>query len=229
MSLPDVASDAVGVDVETLIIIKMENAINERARLGGTKHNARLPRAGIVAAKILLGTVMTQNCISILFRSNCPVTCSNSTRLVQLNDCGFHELRYSEKFLQTPQRKFAKIRQHQRNAVSEPVLHMFSANQQARTSTVSTQVQYLISWILLQYSRVAQATRSAFDQVYVRDIQGHSQVPTVVILCRRSASPPSMTSFVCAAHRRVQCSRAEWRYMAQVTLSNSLPLLQCTP
>ena len=108
MSLPDVASDAVGVDVETLIIIKMENAINERARLGGTKHNARLPRAGIVAAKILLGTVMTQNCISILFRSNCPVTCSNSTRLVQLNDCGFHELRYSEKFLQTPQRNSPK-------------------------------------------------------------------------------------------------------------------------
>ena len=48
MSLLDVASDAVGVDVETLISIKMENAINERARLGGTKHNALLPRGGIV-------------------------------------------------------------------------------------------------------------------------------------------------------------------------------------
>ena len=29
-------------------------------------------------------------------------------------------------------------------------------------------------------TRVTQATRSAFDQVYARDIQGHSQVPTVM-------------------------------------------------
>ena len=68
------------------------------------------------------------------------------------------------------------------------------------------------------WTRVAQATRSAFDQVYVRDIQGHSQVPTVVVRCRSSASPPSMTSFVCAPSKR-----AEWQYMTQVTLS--LPLL----
>ena len=43
------------------------------------------------------------------------------------------------------------------------------------------------------------------------------------ILHCASAFPPSMTSCVCATHPKVQCRRAEWRYMAQVTLF--LPLL----
>ena len=50
--------------------------------------------------------------------------------------------------------------------------------------------------------------------------QGHParQMLTVMILCCTSACLPSVTSFVCVAHPKVQCRREEWQYMAQVAL-----------